>query len=284
MSPSRIRTWFRRIVTTRRAYRFFVRQWLPGEELRRAAGALASLRYSQIIEPVVMIPAARRYIVVIAPHPDDEAIGSGGTLTLAAESGCDIKIVFLSDGPQGAQRRVEAEAAAGALGARTIFLGWPTRGLPCGNEAQKALAAAIGSAAELLFLPFVLDDHDDHRRASELLMRAQPHLTCSPEVWAYQVYTAIPGNVLVDITEVQHRKESLIRYYETQMARRDWAHFARGAAAVASRSLPSSPRARFVEPFFVVPLKDYVDLCRDYFGPDARVCYIGDEYRTGAVQ
>jgi LmbE family N-acetylglucosaminyl deacetylase len=270
-----------RTLLTRRAYRFFVREWLPGDELRRASGVLASLRFSQVIAPLAVPPPAKGRMVVIAPHPDDESIGPGGTLALAAERGCEIKVVFLSDGPEGIERRSEAHNAVAALGATAEFLGWPTRNIPVDDTAQRRLADAIDAHATHLFLPFLLDDHDDHRRASELLLAAVngKHLHGAPEIWAYQVYTTIPGNAIVDITAAQPRKDTAIRCYTSQMAKRDWAHFARGSAAMASRFLESSPAARFAEIFFCVPLDAYVELCRTYFGADPKACYLGPGYR-----
>jgi len=43
-----------------------------------------------------MTPAAR--ILVVAPHPDDETLGCGGTLARKAAAGCDVFIAVLTDG------------------------------------------------------------------------------------------------------------------------------------------------------------------------------------------
>ena len=40
----------------------------------------------------------KRKILVIAAHPDDEVIGCGGTLSIAKNNGCVIRIVFLGEG------------------------------------------------------------------------------------------------------------------------------------------------------------------------------------------
>ena len=72
-------------------------------------------------------------ILVVAAHPDDEALGCGGTMARHAATGDDVHVLFLADG-EGARRdaggvdermRV-ARAAADALGARAPeFLSLP---------------------------------------------------------------------------------------------------------------------------------------------------------------
>jgi len=37
-------------------------------------------------------------VVLLSPHPDDEALGCGGTLTLLNRKGVSSTVVFLTDG------------------------------------------------------------------------------------------------------------------------------------------------------------------------------------------
>ena len=85
------------------------------------------------------------------------------------------------------------------------------------------------------------------------------------EVWAYQVYTLISVNVIVDITQVAERKFELVQLYETQMKVRDWSHFVSGINAAQSRFLRTGPKPSFGEGFWVVPLKAYCAICAPYF-------------------
>ncbi len=90
-------------------------------------------------------------VLVIAPHPDDESIGCGGTISLHAERGNRVTVVFLTSGEHGLQklpeekaRRVrerEAEKAAAILGIASVtFLS-----LPDGHVGDH-----VGKAAEAL--------------------------------------------------------------------------------------------------------------------------------------
>jgi LmbE family N-acetylglucosaminyl deacetylase len=84
------------------------------------------------------------------------------------------------------------------------------------------------------------------------------------EVWAYQVYTALPVNVAVEVTDVAAEKAEAIRIYASQMRRRDWAHYALGLNAMNCRLLRGRADACYAEAFFVVPLREYAALTRPY--------------------
>src|SRR5688500_14721012 len=69
-------------------------------------------------------------IIVIAPHPDDEAIGCGGTIRRHVERGDAVHVIFLTSGEKGCRgrelsetaqiREAEAESAKAILGIAEI--------------------------------------------------------------------------------------------------------------------------------------------------------------------
>lgn len=285
MALAGIRTQLRRWLLGRKAYKFFLRDWIALGDLQRAADAMATMRFSQsLVATLLPGPAAQR-ILVVAPHPDDEMMGPGGTVMGALDDGKDVSVVYLSRGRDGTAGDVlcaEAQAVADRLGYQTNFLRFPLRGIPVDKAAVEAFSSAVAEAApQALFIPFLLDDHDDHRRASHLLLRAAESgkLPADIEVWAYQVYTPLPGNVAVDITARAERKAEAIRSFTSQMKIRDWPHWALGLNAFNSRFIPTGGAPRYVECFFVLPLDAYVDLCRHYFA-DGTV-YHQANYRAG---
>ena len=50
-------------------------------------------------------------ILVISPHPDDEAIGCGGTLSKHTTEGDIVEVIFLTSGEKGGHGRSESETA-----------------------------------------------------------------------------------------------------------------------------------------------------------------------------
>lgn len=284
LSRYAVRWWnrLRNLVLARSAYRFIIRDWQNLGDLRRCADAVATLRASVNLEPLQMdVPRGKR-LLVIAPHPDDEMLGPGGTLIKAIAEGAVVRVLYLTQGRREQARQVTAEARAVAarIGYETHFLAYLSRALPLDEVAQEALRAEVASfRPDTLFLPFFCDDHDDHRRASHLLWLAHAREALPAlEVWAYQVYTALIPNVVSDISAVAEAKRVAIRGWASQSANRDWAHFALGLNAFNSRFLPAGPGERYGETFFVLPLDAYCELCQEYFGDGAGDVYYSPDY------
>lgn len=261
---------------TRAAYHFHLRYWFhPDAEL--AAGVLATQRASRALRPEISDGPDVKRITVIAPHPDDEMMGPGGTLIRAIANGRRVDVIFLSDGEpdrvKAALRREEAARVASRIGFSAKFLGLPANRLSPTPSSIKALTDALLEVQpQVLMLPFILDDNDDHRAASLLLAAAaeRVHFLGAPEVWAYQVYSALPANVLVPLGEYAAKKADAISMYESQSAIRDWAHFALGLNAYNTRLAPRGVGDPYLEAFYVIPFVDYLGLCQSFSAVDHR--------------
>jgi N-acetylglucosamine malate deacetylase 1 len=201
-------------------------------DLRRLARTLHSLRGSK---PVIGLPPFRRALVV-APHPDDETLGCGGTMALLSSSGTSVTVITATDGeatkgspfsPEetARRRRAEAERAAAVAGATPRFLGLTDGAL---SEQMVELADALRAAiAELepegVFAPWLLDGTPDHRAAAEALGGAlnNTHADGRPDVWGYEVWTALVPNRIVEITSVIARKREALAAHRTAFSALD---------------------------------------------------------------
>lgn len=267
----------------RKAYRFIIRDWQSLSDTQNASDVMATMRFTQNLTPVEHNAPEAKQILVIAPHPDDETIGPGGTLLKALEKGSNVHTLYLSCGsPETTDNlRTEAQQIATTHGYGITFFDDYAKGIPIDDAAVQRFANAVNRhSPKALFIPFFLDDHDDHRRSSHLLLLAhrQGLLNIKPEIWAYQVYSSVIPNVVVDITSVAKKKEHLIRMWATQNTTRDWAHFALGMNAVNQRFLPNGPDAKYAETFFVLPIDDYVNYCEQYFNNSSN-CYYHKHYK-----
>mgnify|MGYP001348292782 CR=1 FL=1 len=279
----RLKKFVKNFLFDRKAYQFFIRDWVALGDISRAADVLSTMRFSRNLEPIERDGPKAKRIVVLAPHPDDEIIGPGGTIIRAIDRGADVLTVYLTSGMPNemAQRREETEAVAEVVGFQTKFLNMPAFHIQVDSESMSNLVDGIKShSPDVIFIPFFLDDHDDHRRANELFWRAfkSDLLPGGLEVWAYQVYSVLPPGVVVDITDVSERKAEAIRGWPSQFKSRDWVHFSLGLNAFNSRFIKEKSDPRFAEVFFVLPVQDYVDLCAIYFGDDASSCYYAPSY------
>jgi len=144
-----------------------------------------------VISNLALTPNDR--LLVLAPHPDDESVATGGLLQHALEVGSRALVVFFTDGDNNpwaqratelrwrigpadrarfaVRRRGEVRAALERLGvpiSDARFLGFPDQGttdlLLHGNElAQRAVAdALLECRPTVVVAPSLLDLHPDH--------------------------------------------------------------------------------------------------------------------------
>lgn len=282
---SRLQDIVKRYLHDRKNYKFFIKNYLELGDLSRAADVMATLRHAGVLLGQVKPAPAKARITIVAPHPDDEWMGPGGTMLQALASGCNVHVVCLTNGAtkfSESSPEVESRQNAEIYGYSIEFLNFPANRIALNRATLEAFATAINrSTPDLLWLPFLLDDHDDHRRASHLLMIAalEGYTARKPTVWGYQVYTCLPANIVIDISTVAEEKRTAINRYASQASTRDWSHWALGLNAFNTRFLPGNVGPRFAEVFFELPFQDYVELCGHYFGRPASSCYLTPAYR-----
>lgn len=279
---------------TKANYKFILKDWISLPDLNALSKVLASKRFSQNLDPVIMpCPDAKR-VLVISPHPDDDVLSSGGTLLKLRQRSCKIKVLYLAAGSRQVYkdnngqdlldqvRKLEEETVKVSEQIKTDVEFWryPNGGIPINGESAQELRTLYEDfQPEVIFLPFIADDHDDHRRSVHLFFETFKNIkTVNCEVWTYQIYSNIIPNVIVDITDVIDEKERLITFWQTQSKRRNWGHYIRGINAFNSRFLKTN-EARYVESFFVVPAQEYLELCSIYFNRPASEIYYRDSYK-----
>ena len=169
--------------------------------------------------------------LVIAPHPDDESIGCGGTICLHTARGDRVSVVFLTSGELGLIkvsseeakriREREAESVAEFLGVAEIsFLRFPDGYLSiCIPEAADALRAIVErERPQRIYLPHEYEAHPDHAMAKLILEGALGRNgDLQPSLLAYEVWTPLyEYNHVEDISTTMARKLRAIRRYRSQ--------------------------------------------------------------------
>ncbi len=177
-------------------------------------------------------------VMIFSPHPNDDALGCGGTTRLLFEMGCNILAIYMTDGRFGSStmspdetasiRRLESVNSATVLGIANLqFMNRSEGGLHCDRTAIREAREALQLYnPRLVLLPHPEDGHPDHRAAHDIVVAA----TAGEEVelLLYGVFSAVRPDMVVDITRTMPYKEKAIREHRTQQDHEDYVAKVRG--------------------------------------------------------
>ncbi|WP_372518963.1 PIG-L deacetylase family protein [Candidatus Ruminimicrobiellum ovillum] len=200
-------------------------------------------------------------MLVIAPHQDDESIGCGGTLIKHTKAGGKLEIAFCTSG--GEKRLYEAKDAAKLLGSRrNHFLQFDIRSLYKNTSLLAERLTELFNRVEpdMVFLPFMIDNHQDHVAISRAFSKAYKNKAINCLVYAYSVWTTLIPNVVVDISEHWEQKRQAIDCYKTQTATRDYVTMAESISKY--WSVVKGKNTKYCEAFFKATSAEYVSLVK----------------------
>lgn len=168
-------------------------------------------------------------VLVISPHPDDDAIGCGGTLRHHVMRGDEVRVVVLTSGEKGGHgrppdetarlREQEAQTAADLLGIAAIEFWHQADGaVHATPEVTGRLHDLLTTIApDIVYLPHEREQHPDHRGAVEILRAALAESGQRPDVRMFEVWTPMEEfDHVEDISEVIDVKLAAVRAHVTQ--------------------------------------------------------------------
>jgi len=214
-------------------------------------------------------------LLILAPHPDDESIATGGLIQVACAAGAAVRVLVLTDGdnnpwPQrwiekrwridtaararwGARRRDEARTAMRILGLGDEgagFLGLPDLGLTDllmrGDQAVIQLLRATLDVFKptLLVFPALSDRHPDHSAAYILARLALDRATLPPpRLLGFAVHGERSiGDTRVVLSAAQREtKRAAILAHDSQMRLSSSRFLAYAGERENYRALPQAP-------------------------------------------
>jgi len=208
-----------------------LKAWLDRRAFREHLAALVGLGVGKdliFVPDLVSGPKGRR-AVVLSPHCDDETIGMGGLLRRHGAAGDPVTVVHFTGSVSAAgaaayapgTREAEARRAAAVLGlSDLVFLGEPDRGVRPYPALVDRLAGLLREKKpETVYLPWFLDNHADHVGVNLVFRDAWEKWRGRCVVWAYEVWSPLFPNRVVDITaEAEWKKRALAEYRSQQAA------------------------------------------------------------------
>jgi len=168
-------------------------------------------------------------VLVVAAHPDDEALGCGGTIAKHVADGDEVNAMFMTDG---GRSRVEARVNASKILGITseyqcVFPDNQMDTEPLLGIAKEVERVIAIEQPEIIYTHHAGDLNIDHQithKAVITVCRPQPDF-CVKEIYAFEVLSATewntPGlmpfipNVFVDITDfIEVKREALVAYQD----------------------------------------------------------------------
>jgi N-acetylglucosamine malate deacetylase 1 len=180
-------------------------------------------------------------VCVVAPHPDDETLGCGGTLLRHQAEGdqihwCIVTAMSLSEGfSQEEMERRDQEIATVANqyhSASVHTLGYPTTKLdtiPLGEIIGQISGIFLKVRPQIIYLPFCGDVHSDHRVVFDavassskwfrydFIKRLLAYETLSETDFGLNPAKGFMPNVFIDISPFLDQKIAIMKTYAGQL-------------------------------------------------------------------
>ncbi len=241
---------------------------------RRIRSILHYLKSVQVHEGFALSGVER--VLVLAPHPDDEAIGCGGTIRALTSAGvrCDVLFMtvgeksFVSGGGESVDFATAARAKRGMayescniLGVSEVFyLGGSDGELHEQLWRWEQLVELVNrNSYQRIFCPWAHDTHSDHAATFRILEKAIPHFTNETSFWLYEVWSPLIANQVVPVDETIEAKMLAISVYQHRGETVDYATHFLGLSRYRSLLLKTS---RHAEAFMVATAAQMVGMSR----------------------
>lgn len=164
-------------------------------------------------------------VLVLAAHPDDEALGCGGAVLTHVAAGDRVSVAFLTSGEGGLStypvdearriREAEATAAAEVLGFASVeFMRRPDGSLADDPVALASVVSPLLDSVDVVYAPHADEDHADHAAVG----RAVSETAGGAEALGYEIWTPVArADRIIDVSAVMARKLEAVCCYRCQL-------------------------------------------------------------------
>jgi LmbE family N-acetylglucosaminyl deacetylase len=181
-------------------------------------------------------------VMVIAPHPDDETLGCGGTLLKHLDNGDELSWLIVTSVPENSfwsaekiqRRKEEIELVKAKYGFKNTYqLNLPSSNLdtlPMGEIVSAFSKTLVEEQPETLYVPHYGDVHSDHRVVFDSVMSASKNFRVPSVKFIYTYETLsetefnlYPGqrqflpNTYVDISKYFADKINIMEIYKSEI-------------------------------------------------------------------
>jgi LmbE family N-acetylglucosaminyl deacetylase len=173
-------------------------------------------------------------ILVVAPHPDDETLGCGGTLLKHRAEGDPVHWVIMTRGGNESSRKKTIDSVTLRFGFASVEdLGFPSARLD--SVPRSELVEKLGEAIrkikpQVVYLPYPADVHTDHRVAFETAAACSKwfRYPSIERVLAYETpsetemaidpsFAPFTPNVFIDVGPYAKAKREILALYASEL-------------------------------------------------------------------
>lgn len=215
-------------------------------------------------------------VIFVAPHPDDETLGAGGTILKHRENGDEVFWLIMTSmteevgytKEQIAKRTTEIKQVAAAYGfSKVIELGYPTTKLdqiPISELIPKVREVFNDIKPEIVYLPFRNDGHSDHKKTFDavyncaktfrfpyikkiMMMEVLSETDFTPP----QIMSGFTPNYFVNVEKYMDKKIEIMSLYESEFGQKPYPRSEENLKALASFR-GSASNCNFAESFMIL--------------------------------
>ena len=183
-----------------------------------------------------------QHVLIVAPHPDDDIIGCGGSIAKHCKAGNQVTIMYMTSGDAGGihysreelatLREEEAQKAANHLGVNNlIFLRLADGYVEFNRENLIRITCILREIKpDIVYIPHSQEANRDHRITHQLLLEACQRAgapffpECGTQLWGiatilgYEVWTPIQDVYYSeDISEFMDQKRAALQIHVSQL-------------------------------------------------------------------
>lgn len=255
----------------KRRYKLLLREALPATQRRTLEVASLLDHFAVTVRPVPIMAPFGQSMLVVAPHQDDETIGCGGALSLQVVCGKRAHILLVYDGADDcdqvgmsrealcALRNDESRRAAAEIGLVPSFLDIRSRVTDITTGALAIQRCIEAHDVDVIFTPWLLDTHPDHRTTNTMLAHALKAIDRPIRILCYEVWGFCLPNVVLRIDDVVETKRTMLEQFVFANEAIDYTHTTIGMNMYRSRLLGAGI-SKYVEAFTEMPSEDFVAL------------------------
>jgi LmbE family N-acetylglucosaminyl deacetylase len=217
-------------------------------------------------------------VLIIAAHPDDEAIGMGGTLSKYLDNQSKVTVLYMTDGRHEASmelsktemidaRRKEAESLGDKYGINQIFWNIEDTCLTNNDETIIAMIKVLeDTQPAVIYLPSFFDHHYDHFTTNQILVDSfQKFPATRITINQYEVWSQIPfPNYIIDISSCFEKKKKILSHYIVPLQNNDYIKLCEYRNALQYTLYIDTNIDGYAESFHSLDLETYQEMYNDY--------------------